>query len=128
MMCKMSLTSDKKVHFTPEQMDAIQEAFSHFDVNNDGLISLPEFKAIMTALDDDGASDRESRVSDEEIKARMDDWDTNGDGCVNFTEFVDAMIKILTDTDNEARLKDAFRLFDTVRLQLFFSIRIPVKN
>ncbi len=41
----MSLSSeDKCPRFLPDQIAAIEEAFSHFDVNNDGLISLPEFR------------------------------------------------------------------------------------
>ncbi len=53
----------------------------------------------------------------------MREWDGDGDGCIDFAEFLDAMTRILTDTDNEGRLKEAFRMFDKVRnrrLSLFF--------
>ncbi len=107
----MSVSADEKVHFQPEQIAAIEEAFSSFDANNDGLISLPEFRAILTSLGDAGAG---HTVTDEEIRARIQEWDGDGDGSINFAEFLDAMTRILTDTDNEIRLRDAFRLFDKV--------------
>ena len=107
----MSVTSDEKVHFNLEQVAAIEEAFAHFDVNNDGLISLPEFRGILTSLGDAGAG---HTVTDSEIAERIREWDGDGDGSINFAEFLDAMTKILTDTDNEVRLREAFRLFDKV--------------
>jgi len=100
----MSLSADEKVHFKLEQIAAIEEAFSLFDVNNDGLISAVEFRAILSALGE--------RATDEEIREKIRQWDGDGDGSINFAEFLDAMTRILTDTDNEARLREAFRLFD----------------
>ena len=107
----MAASSDEKVHFKPEQIAAIEEAFSYFDVNNDGLISLPEFRGILTSLGDAGGG---HTVTDDEIRERIKEWDGYGDGTINFSEFLDAMTRILTDTDNEVRLREAFRLFDKV--------------
>ena len=44
----------------------------------------------------------------------MSEWDEDGDGSINFAEFLSAMTRILTDTDNEERMKEAFQLFDKV--------------
>ena len=53
-------------------------------------------------------------VSDDEIVDRMKAWDGDGDGTINFAEFLNAMAQILTDTDNDERMRDAFRIFDKV--------------
>ena len=88
------------------QISAIQEAFSYFDTNKDGLISFHEFRQILVSF---GES-----VSDNEIGDRIKMWDGDGDGKINFAEFLVAMAQILTDTENEERMRDAFRIFDKV--------------
>ena len=54
-------------------------------------------------------------MSDDEIQDRIRNWDGDGDGKINFAEFLIAMAAILTDTDNEERMREAFRIFDKVR-------------
>jgi calmodulin len=54
-------------------------------------------------------------VSDNEIGERIRMWDGDGDGKINFAEFLVAMAQILTDTENEERMRDAFRIFDKVK-------------
>ena len=88
------------------QISAIQEAFAYFDTNKDGLISFHEFRQILVSF---GES-----VSDNEIGDRIKMWDGDGDGKINFAEFLVAMAQILTDTENEERMRDAFRIFDKV--------------
>ena len=39
-----------KIYFSSEQLATIQEAFNHFDVNGDGLISIDEFKILLDSL------------------------------------------------------------------------------
>ena len=51
----------------------------------------------------------------------MSEWDEDGDGSINFAEFLSAMTRILTDTDSEERMKEAFQLFDKVRTFSFQS-------
>ena len=63
----------------------------------------------------------QASISDDEIRERMSEWDEDGDGSINFAEFLSAMTRILTDTDNEERMKEAFQLFDKVPCQ-FLSI------
>ena len=55
---KMSFGRDEKVHFQSDQVAAIEEAFSCFDFNNDGLISQAEFKQILRSLGEN-ATDKE---------------------------------------------------------------------
>ncbi len=93
------------LHFC--QISAIQEAFAYFDSNKDGLISFHEFQQILTSFGE--------HVSDNEIGERIRMWDGDGDGKINFAEFLVAMAQILTDTENEERMRDAFRIFDKVK-------------
>ena len=39
-----------KIYFTSDQLASIQEAFNHFDINGDGLISIDEFKKLLESL------------------------------------------------------------------------------
>ena len=91
-----------------DQISAIQEAFAYFDSNKDGLISFHEFQQILTSFGEN--------VSDNEIGERIRMWDGDGDGKINFAEFLVAMAQILTDTENEERMREAFRIFDKVNI------------
>ena len=51
-----------------------------FDTNNDGFISRDELQHMMMKLGE--------KLSDREIDAMIKAVDTNGDGMVNFEEFV----------------------------------------
>ena len=44
------------------------------------------------------------------------EWDGDGDGCVDFKEFLHVVSKMLTEdvTANFERMKEAFRMFDKV--------------
>ena len=47
------------------------------------------------------------------------EWDGDGDGCVDFKEFLHVVSRMLTEnvTENFERMKEAFRLFDKVKLR-----------
>ena len=68
-------------------------------------------------------------ASESEIQDRIGEWDSDGDGKINFAEFLNAMTKILTDTENEDRMKTAFELFDKVsRVHRWAQGRASEKN
>lgn len=101
-----------------DQISAIQEAFAYFDSNKDGLISFHEFQQILTSFGEN--------VSDNEIGERIRMWDGDGDGKINFAEFLVAMAQILTDTENEERMREAFRIFDKVNIVTTIDIGVRV--
>ena len=45
------------------------------------------------------------------------EWDGDGDGCVDFKEFLHVVSRMLTEnvTENFERMKEAFRMFDKVK-------------
>ena len=42
----------------------------------------------------------------------MSEWDEDGDGSINFAEFLSAMTRILTDTDNEDDISKSLAVID----------------
>jgi calmodulin len=64
-----------------EELDELREAFDYNDRDNDGRIQLDEFAAMLDELEAD--------VSGKEIEIGFKDIDTNDDGLIDFTEFVD---------------------------------------
>ena len=64
-----------------DELEEIQEIFSHFDRDGNGTIDAEEFGALMEAL---GAE-----MSDEELEIGLTIIDANGNGQVEFDEFID---------------------------------------
>ncbi|KAF7265734.1 hypothetical protein GWI33_020817 [Rhynchophorus ferrugineus] len=60
--------------------EELKEAFRVFDKNNDGLISNIELRHVMTSLGE--------RLSEEEVDDMIKEADLDGDGQVNYEEFV----------------------------------------
>ena len=61
----------------------LREAFNVFDKDGNGTISEDELRQVMHNLGE--------KLTDEDIKAMMREADTDGDGEVNFEEFVQMM-------------------------------------
>jgi calmodulin len=64
-----------------EELDELREAFDYNDRDNDGRIQLDEFAAMLDELEAD--------MSGKEIEIGFKDIDTNDDGLIDFTEFVE---------------------------------------
>ena len=65
----------------------ILAAFKLFDKDGSGSLDASEFKAILT-------KPGETALSDEDAQAIINDFDTNGDGVLQFKEFVAAWSKL----------------------------------
>ena len=61
----------------------MRTAFVAFDKNGDGQIDKKELKAVFT--------DKGTDVTDEELDRFMKQCDTNGDGMMNYEEFLNRM-------------------------------------
>ncbi len=83
------------------------EAFSLFDKDGDGSITTKELGTVMRSL---GQTPTEAGLQ-EMIK----EVDANGDGTIDFPEFLNLMAKKMQDTDTEDDLKEAFKVRDDER-------------
>ena len=66
---------------TPEQYTELKESFDYNDLNGDGKIEPEEFRRMLEALD--------VGAGPEEIRLGFAAIDTDGDGGIEFDEFVD---------------------------------------
>ncbi|TVT99350.1 hypothetical protein EJB05_55283 [Eragrostis curvula] len=89
---------------TGEQMLAFQEAFSLFDKNGDGCITMEELAAVTRSLGLD--------PSDEELTDMMREVDTDGNGIIDFHEFLSLIARKMKDGDGDEELKEAFEVLD----------------
>ncbi|XP_071160670.1 calmodulin-like isoform X1 [Mytilus edulis] len=60
--------------------DEVRDAFRLFDKNGDGYVTASELKTIL--------SNNGEKISDEELDAMVKDADVDGDGKINYQEFV----------------------------------------
>ena len=63
--------------------EELLEAFDVFDKNNDGFIDREELKRVMDTLDQE--------ITDQEAEEMINECDINGDGKVDYHEFVKMM-------------------------------------
>ncbi len=93
---------------TKEQVAELKEAFSMFDKDSDGTISSEEFEGVMQALG--------LLPTKEEVEILLASVDTDGNGVIDFAEFVDVMKGYLWTSEKAPtageELKEAFKVFD----------------
>ncbi|XP_006819032.1 calmodulin-like [Saccoglossus kowalevskii] len=89
---------------TPEELAEFKEAFSMFDKNGDGAITREELGIVMRSL---GMNPTEA-----ELKDMISDVDENGNGTIEFNEFIEMMIRKKQELDPEEELREAFKVFD----------------
>ncbi|CAF2188504.1 unnamed protein product [Brassica napus] len=107
---------------TDEQISEFKEAFSLFDKDGDGsslliLLSLAIWlimftccittKELGTVMRSLGQNPTEAELQD-----MINEVDADGNGTIDFPEFLNLMAKKMKDTDSEEELKEAFRVFD----------------
>merc|ERR1711974_525868 len=103
---KMSRRGGKKKagQLSEEQLDEIREAFSLFDSDASGMIDIRELKAAMRALG--------FEVKNEELKKMVADIDNDGNGTIEFTEFLQMMTGKMGEKDSREDIEKVFKLFD----------------
>jgi calmodulin len=67
-----------------DSAEEIKEAFKVFDKDGNGFISAAELRHIMTNLCE--------KLTDEEVDEMIREADVDGDGQINYDEFVDMMM------------------------------------
>ncbi|XP_017867867.1 PREDICTED: calmodulin [Drosophila arizonae] len=92
---------------TEKELAIFQELFNRIDVEGDGEFSFRELGIVMRALG--------GNVSDGELQDMINESDTNGTGSLDIEEFVNTLLRKLSDTDRPDDLKMAFSLIDKDR-------------
>merc|ERR1712072_1487545 len=103
----MSRRGGKKAkpgQLTDEQLDEIREAFSLFDSDASGQIDVRELKAAMRAIG--------FEVKNEELKKMVSDIDNDGNGTIEFGEFLQMMIGKMGEKNTREDIEKVFKLFD----------------
>ncbi|XP_061341836.1 calmodulin-like protein 30 [Gastrolobium bilobum] len=94
-------SSSTGLSFQPKE-DEMKWVFEKFDTNKDGNISLEEYKAAVRALD--------RGIGDSEAVKAFKAMDSNGDGLIEFKEFMEIFNGESRIKENE--IKSAFQVFD----------------
>ncbi|XP_033763698.1 calmodulin-A-like [Pecten maximus] len=87
-----------------DQIAEFKEAFSLFDKDGDGTITSKELGTVMRSL---GQHPTES-----DLKDMINEVDTDGNGTIDFPEFLSMMARQVRDGNEDEELVEAFRVFD----------------
>jgi len=89
---------------TEEMISDFRDAFKTFDTDEDGYLSLKELGDLLIEL---GVP-----VTNDELKEMTNEIDIEGNGTIDFKEFILLMARKMRDYDNEDEYIEAFRIFD----------------
>ena len=89
---------------TAANLAGMKEAFCLYDKDRDGLIDSGELAICMRSL---GQSPTQAEVID-----MANEIDANGDGMIDFYEFVMLMARQMRDVDTTEAIVEAFKIFD----------------
>uniref|UniRef100_A0A1I8IYR6 Calmodulin n=1 Tax=Macrostomum lignano TaxID=282301 RepID=A0A1I8IYR6_9PLAT len=89
---------------TEDQIAEFKEAFSLFDKDGDGCITTKELGTVMRSL---GQNPTEAELQD-----MINEVDQDGNGTIDFPEFLTMMARKMKDSDSEEEIREAFRVFD----------------
>ena len=78
--------------------------WSVFDKDGDGTITTKELGTVMRSL---GQNPTEAELQD-----MINEVDADGNGTIDFPEFLTMMARKMKDTDSEEEIKEAFKVFD----------------
>merc|ERR1712176_1209874 len=82
----------------------LKEAFDAFDKDGSGAISAEELLGVMRAMGQNPTED--------ELLNLVLEVDVDGNGTIEFDEFISMMKKKASEIEEEADLKEAFKIFD----------------
>ncbi|XP_073047600.1 uncharacterized protein [Primulina eburnea] len=90
-----------------QELMVLYEVFKLFDKNGDGSITKEELGSVVRSL--------YQNLTEEELQDMIHEVDTDGNGTIEFPEFVDLMAKKMKETEADDDLREAFDLFDQDR-------------
>uniref|UniRef100_A0A0D6R1B3 non-specific serine/threonine protein kinase n=1 Tax=Araucaria cunninghamii TaxID=56994 RepID=A0A0D6R1B3_ARACU len=90
-------------NLSEEEIVGLKEMFASMDTDNSGTITLEELKI--------GLARQGSRISDTEVKQLMEAADVDGDGTIDYIEFITATLN-MNRVEREDHVFAAFQYFD----------------
>ncbi|CAL4946913.1 unnamed protein product [Urochloa decumbens] len=87
-----------------DQIAEFKEAFSLFDKDGNGCITTKELGTVMRSLG--------QNPTEEELQDMINEVDADGNGTIDFPEFLGLMARRMRDSDSVEELREAFRVFD----------------
>merc|ERR1712023_325545 len=103
-MSRRAAAKKKPGQLSDEQLEEIREAFGLFDGDASGMIDVRELKAAMRALG--------FEVKNGELKKMVTDIDNDGNGTIEFGEFLQMMTGKMGEKDTREDIEKVFKLFD----------------
>ncbi|KMZ76016.1 putative Calmodulin [Zostera marina] len=89
---------------TEDQISEFKEAFLLFDKDGDGCITMDELATVIRSLG--------QNPTKEELLDMMNEVDVDGNGTIEFNEFLHLMARKMKETDADEELREAFKVFD----------------
>jgi calmodulin len=89
---------------TEDKINEFKEAFEIFEKDKDGYITTKELGDIMKNLG--------QTPSEAELQDMINEVDIDGNGTIDFKEFLGLMARKMRDNDSEEELIEAFKVFD----------------
>ena len=87
-----------------DKIKEFKEAFNIFDKDKDGYITTKELGDIMKNLG--------QTPSEAELQDMINEVDIDGNGTIDFKEFLGLMARKMRESDSEEELIEAFKVFD----------------
>ena len=91
-------------NLSEETIKQFRSIFDLFDKDGNGQITSKELGTVMRSLG--------QNPSEEELKQMIREVDLNGNGTIDFKEFMCLMVKKMNDNDLDEELQYAFKVFD----------------
>ena len=91
-------------NLTDEKIMEFKAAFELFDKDRNGKITSKELGTVMRGLG--------QNPTEEELKQMIREVELDGNGTIDFKEFLCLMVKKMKDTDTDEELLEAFKVFD----------------
>ncbi|OSX80716.1 hypothetical protein BU14_0033s0060 [Porphyra umbilicalis] len=89
---------------TEETIKEFREAFALFDKDGDGSITASELGVVMKGMG--------QNPTDTELQQMINEVDADGNGKIDFAEFVTLMARKMNNTDKDSEIFEAFKVFD----------------
>ena len=89
---------------TEEQIAEFKEAFALFDKDGDGTITTKELGTVMRSLG--------QKPTTAELETMVREIDADGNGEIDFPEFLTMMLRKMNEGNPEKELMDVFMVFD----------------